>query len=98
MTKQNNIIRELREAEALESALTRLFASLQPPYGAAQRLLAKIDGAFHESQLTLDDDGPFSFEQAAAERDAASGSDLLAAGLEESEIDPVQDDESDEQR
>ena len=92
MTDQpkNNLKRELREAEKVETGLTQLFASLQPPAGAAQRLQARL-GGFHESQLTLDDSGPYSFEEAAAmaELDAAD-SDLLAAGLEE---EPVEDDE-----
>ena len=83
MTDQpiNNLARELREAERLESGLGRLFDSLQPPFAADQRLLAKLDGVFHESQLTLDDAGPYSFEEALAQSQAA-GSDLLAAGLE----------------
>lgn len=102
MTDQTNnpIDHELREAEALEGGLTRLFASLQPPYGAAQRLLAKLEGAFHESQLTLDDAGPYSFEQAAAlmGTDQAEADklipDLLAAGLEEQ---PIDEDELDDE-
>ena len=95
--KKNNLKRELKEAEKLESGLTHLFGSLQPPMGAAQRLQAKlVGGAFHESELTLDDTGPFSFEQAAAaaERDE-QGSDLLAAGLEE---EPVEDEEENPDR
>ena len=86
----NNIASELREAERVESLLTRLFASIQPPIGALERLLAKLrDASFHESELTLDDSGPYSFEQAAQfER---FESDLLAAGLDEEEID--EDDE-----
>lgn len=100
MTDQtkNNIARELREAEKFESELTRLFESLQPPFAASDRLLARLDGAgFHESELTLNDAGPYSFEQAVAEREAA-GSDLLAAGLEEQEIDePLDNEASDEE-
>ncbi len=99
MTDQNNndITRELREAERLEAGLTGFFASLQPPAGAAERLLARFEhGEFHESQLTLDD-GPYSFELAAhAQEQETAGSDLLAAGLEEEitdedELDPETD-------
>lgn len=98
MTDQDkhNIARELREAEQVESALGRFFSSLQPPFCAAQRLLAKLEAGFHESQLTLDDAGPFSFEQAAAQQHQdAQMSDLLAAGLEEEAIDDA--DEIDEE-
>lgn len=100
MTDQdpNNIARQLREAESLEAALTRLFAALTPPFGAAQRLLAKLDGAFHESQLTLDDAGPYSFEQAAAlAQFDADMPDLLAAGLEEEPIDEDELDDGEEE-
>lgn len=97
MTDQNKkpIERELREQEATESGLTRFFSSLVPPFGAKERLLAKLDNSFHESQLTLNDGGPYSFEEAAAmaQIDEAT-SDLLAAGLEEEEID---EDELDEE-
>ncbi|MFI4860901.1 MAG: hypothetical protein ACIAXF_09500 [Phycisphaerales bacterium JB063] len=90
--------KELTEAEALERDLDRLFASLQPPYGAQNRLenrlMAILDPAqaFDESDLVLDggaDQGPYSFEQALAQQqaqDAETGSDLLAAGLEEEPI------------
>lgn len=98
MTDQNKqpLDRELREQEATESGLTRFFASLIPPFGAKERLLAKLDNSFHESQLTLNDAGPYSFEDAAALAmvDEAT-SDLLAAGLEEEEIEDELDDESD---
>lgn len=88
----NDLGRELREAEKLEKGLSRMFESLQPPFASAQSLLAQLgDGGFHESQLTLDDAGPYSFEEAAAQaqvksQDKAAGSDLLAAGLEEQAI------------
>lgn len=84
MTDQtNDLAQELREAEAFEAALTRLFASLQPPYGAKERLLARLTDCFHESQLTLHDTGPYSFEQHAAQAEQEQTTDLLAAGLEE---------------
>ena len=95
MTDQpmDNLARELREAEKLEKGLTRSFSALQPPYGASQRLLAKLgDHAFHESQLTLDDAGPYSFEKAFAQAQAdEAGTDLLAAGLEEQPLDEEDD-------
>lgn len=98
--KQDKLARglrkELTEAEALERDLDRLFESLQPPYGAQDRLMALLQPpAFSESDLVLDRepiDGPYSFEQALAEQqaqldaDQAAGSDLLAAGLEEEPI------------
>ncbi|MGB0767505.1 MAG: hypothetical protein ACPGYV_07320 [Phycisphaeraceae bacterium] len=96
MTDQNRptIDRELREQEAAEHGLTRFFAALTPPAGAKERLLAKLENRFHESQLTLDDSGPYSFEEAAAlaQVDEAT-SDLLAAGLEEQIIEAELDDE-----
>ena len=95
MNDQNNPIEnELREQEVVQTSLTQFFASLQPPFGAQSRLLAKLDNSFHESQLTLDDAGPYSFEEAAAmaQLDEAT-SDLLAAGLEEEEIEDELDDE-----
>lgn len=99
MTDQNpnDIANELRQAEQMESALTRLFSSLQPPHGAADRLLAKLEGTFHESELTLDDSGPYSFQEAAAMAEFdAKASDLLAAGLEEEPVDEdALDDEED---
>lgn len=87
--QDHNIARQLREAETLESRLTRLFAELAPPVGAAERLLAKLDkGVFHESHLTLDDAGPYNFDEHAALAEADSGMpDVLAAGLEEELID-----------
>jgi len=93
----NDLVNELKEAEKVESTLTRLFASLQPPFGAKDRLLAKLSDGFHESQLTLDDAGPYSFAEAArlAQADQHAGSDLLAAGLEEEPIeDELDDDEA----
>jgi|GEM_PF-3000825 len=99
MTDQNNnsLARELRGAESLEAALTRMFAAMQLPHGAAQRLLAKLEGTFHESQLTLDDAGPYSFEMAAAQaRFDANMPDLLAAGLEEDQIDESEFDSEEE--
>lgn len=100
MTDQqpNPIDRELREQVATERGLTVLFASIVPPFGAQQRLLAKLDNAFHESMLTLDDHGPYSFEEAAAmaQIDEVT-TDLLAAGLEEEPIDEDDfDDEADD--
>ena len=97
MTDQPNqpIAKELREAERFERVLDRLFAAMLPPDGARERLLAKLEGAFHESELTLNDAGPFSFQQAVADRDFET--DLLAAGLEdddyidEDELDPDED-------
>ncbi|MEM6260441.1 MAG: hypothetical protein AAGI37_19375 [Planctomycetota bacterium] len=90
MTDQqhNPIERELREQETTELCLTSFFASIVPPTGARERLLAKLENAFHESMLTLDDGGPYSFEEAAAlaQIDDVS-TDLLAAGLEEEPID-----------
>lgn len=97
MTDQqpNPIERELREQEATESGLTLFFASLVPPFGARERLLAKLDNAFHESMLTLDDGGPFSFEDAAAMAQIDDvTTDLLAAGLEE---EPIDEDEFDDE-
>lgn len=93
---KNDLGKELKEAEKVESSLTRLFASLQPPFGAKDRLLAKLADGFHESQLTLDEAGPYSFEQAArlAQADREAGSDLLAAGLEE---EPIEDELDEEQ-
>jgi hypothetical protein len=90
----DDLARELREAEKLEKGLDRALGAMQPPFGAAQRLMAHLgDGVFHESQLTLDDAGPYSFEKAAAQAKAdAEGADLLAAGLEEQAI---EDDETD---
>lgn len=92
--RHNPIDRELREQESTEAGLTRLFASIVPPAGARERLLGKLDSAFHESMLTLDDAGPFSFEDAAAlaQIDEVS-TDLLAAGLEEEPIDEELDEE-----
>jgi hypothetical protein len=86
--RHNPIDRELREQEAAESGLTLFFASIVPPHGAKERLLAKLDNTFHESMLTLDDQGPYSFEEAAAmaQIDEVT-TDLLAAGLEEGPID-----------
>lgn len=101
MTDQpKDIGSELRQAEALEAGLTRAFASLQPPSGAIERLLAKLaELEFNESQLTLDQNDPYNFEQAllAQQQDAEyEGSDLLAAGLEEEPIDESEfDDEED---
>ena len=96
MTDQTNnpLDRELREQEATEAGLTQIFASIVPPAGAKARLLGKLDNAFTESMLTLDDGGPFSFEEAAAlaQIDEVT-TDLLAAGLEE---EPIDDDELDE--
>ncbi|MFK7789326.1 MAG: hypothetical protein AB8C95_07550 [Phycisphaeraceae bacterium] len=90
MTDQRNnpIERELRDQEATEAGLTRFFETLAPPAGAKTRLLSKLDNAFHESMLTLDDGGPFSFAEAAAlaQIDEAT-TDLLAAGLQEEPID-----------
>lgn len=93
--QQNNPIeRELREQEATENGLTRFFETIVPPAGAKARLLARLDSAFHESMLTLDDAGPYSFEEAAAlaQIDEAT-TDLLAAGLEEEPIDDELDEE-----
>ncbi|MBX2850546.1 MAG: hypothetical protein KTR15_02225 [Phycisphaeraceae bacterium] len=92
--RHNPIDRELREQEATESGLTLFFASLVPPFGAKERLLDKLDNTFHESMLTLDDQGPYSFEEAAAmaQIDEVT-TDLLAAGLEE---EPIDDDDVDE--
>ena len=99
--KTNSIARELIEAEALEALLSSAFASLQPPVGATQRLLAKLDSdSFHESQLTLDADAPYSFEEALQNQALAQpyeGSDLLAAGLEEEPIDEDELDPDDEE-
>ena len=91
----NPIERELREQEVAENGLTRFFETIAPPAGAEARLLAKLDNAFHESMLTLDDNGPFSFEQAAAmaQIDKVT-TDLLAAGREE---EPIDDDDVDEE-
>lgn len=92
--KHNPLDRELREQEITETGLTRVFASIVPPTGAKERLLSKLDNAFTESMLTLDDGGPYSFEQAAAmaQIDEAT-TDLLAAGLEEEPIDDELDEE-----
>lgn len=89
--RNNPIDRELREQEATEKGLTRFFAAIVPPAGAKERLLGKLDSAFHESMLTLDEAGPYSFAQAAAmaQRDDAT-TDLLAAGLEEEPIDEAE--------
>lgn len=86
--RHNPIDRELREQEATETGLTLFFASIVPPHGAKERLLAKLDNTFHESMLTLDDGGPYSFEEAAAlaQIDEVT-TDLLAAGLEEGPVD-----------
>ncbi|MEM9416506.1 MAG: hypothetical protein AAGA29_13675 [Planctomycetota bacterium] len=90
--------KELTEAEALERGLDRLYASLQPPFGAENRLNDRLMAitdpaqAFDESELVLDggpQTGPYSFEEALAQQrtdDAEAGSDLLAAGLEEGPI------------
>lgn len=99
---------ELTEAEALERDLDRLFESLKPPYGAQDRLMARLEQpkAFTEQDLILDGgviEGPYSFEQALADQQAADevkGNDLLAAGLEEEPIeekkhDSVQPDDED---
>ena len=97
MTDQNKnpIDRELREQEATECGLTLFFASIVPPFGAKERLLDTLDNAFTASMLTLDDQGPYSFEHAAAmaQIDEAT-TDLLAAGLEE---EPIDDDDVDEE-
>lgn len=107
MTDQNNKLpdvlrRELLETELLEATLTRVLARAVPPFGAEQRLQAKLAEGFHESELMLDasgtEAGPFNFEQAVAamrqdQDDAAN--DLLAAGLEEEEIDESIEDETD---
>ncbi|XAL98930.1 hypothetical protein OT109_15250 [Phycisphaeraceae bacterium D3-23] len=97
--------KELIEAEALERDLDRLYATLQPPYGAQNRLenrlMAILDQgeAFSESDLVLDggaETGPYSFEEALAQQQADddAGSDLLAAGLEEGPIeDPSEEKE-----
>jgi len=92
--RDNSIERELREQEATENGLTRLFETIVPPAGARERLLAKLDNAFTESMLTLDDRGPYSFEEAAAmaQIDEAT-TDLLAAGLQEEPIDDELDEE-----
>ena len=86
--KHNKIETELREQEVTERGLTAFFASIVPPFGAKERLLVALDNAFTESMLTLDDHGPYSFEQAAAmaQIDEVT-TDLLAAGLEEGPID-----------
>lgn len=97
MTDQptNPIERELREQEATEKALSLYFDTVTPPAGARRRLLAQLDSAFHESMLTLDDGGPYSFEEAAAMAQIDDvTTDLLAAGLEEG---PVDDDDFDEE-
>lgn len=96
MKKQDkkNLAKKLREAEAIESSLTRLFGSLQPPFAASDRLQAKLDNQFHESQLTLNDTGPYSFEQAMQDAQQDTESDLLAAGLEE---EPIEDDGADDE-
>lgn len=97
--------RELLAAERLETGLTTLLSRLQPPYGAAQRLLAKLQPAFHERELMLDapgidapgmDHAPINFERAVAamqaEHDQAE-TDLLAAGLEEEQPDATPEDQ-----
>ena len=97
MTDQNTnpIERELREQEATETGLTAFFASIVPPAGAKARLLGELENAVTESMLTLDDGGPFSFEEAAAMAQIDEGTtDLLAAGLEE---EPIDDDDVDEE-
>lgn len=97
MTDQqdNSIEQELREQEAMENGLARFFETLAPPAGAKARLLSKLENAFTESMLTLDDQGPFSFEQAAAMAQIDDvTTDLLAAGLEE---EPIDDDEFDDE-
>lgn len=89
-----NLARELHEAETLESALTQVFAMLEPPQGAKQRLLAVLEAdGFHESQLTLDAGEPYSFEEALIAQQYV-GTDLLAAGLEE---EPIDEDEFDDE-
>ena len=104
--------RELTEAQCLEQDLDRLFGALQPPYGAQDRLQAILDPAqaFSEQDLVLDGglpDGPYSFEDALAQQEAANdsetGSDLLAAGLEEEPIEekidePVQPEHTDDNK
>lgn len=96
MTDQNTnpLDRELREQESTERGLTAIFASIIPPAGAKERLLGKLDNTFTESMLTLDDGGPYSFEEAAAlaQIDEVT-TDLLAAGLEEG---PIDDDDLDQ--
>jgi len=97
-----NLARALREAEALEAGLAKVFASIEPAAGAAERLLARLaELPFHESQLTLDDAEPYSFEQALRAQTQPSapsheGSDLLAAGLEEQPIDEAELDPDEE--
>jgi len=89
--------RELLAAERLETGLTTLLSRLQPPYGAAQRLLAKLQPAFHERELMLDAPGPINFERAVAAMQAENDlayTDLLAAGLEEETIDPSIEEET----
>ncbi|MGB1124066.1 MAG: hypothetical protein ACPG4Q_02575 [Phycisphaeraceae bacterium] len=97
MSDQNNnpIERELREQEVTESGLTRFFETIAPPAGAKARLMARLEDAFTASMLTLDDQGPYSFEEAAAmaQIDEVT-TDLLAAGLEE---EPIDDDDVDEE-
>lgn len=108
MTDQANELpdalrRELLETELLEATLTRVLRRAVPPFGAEQRLQAKLAEGFHESELMLDaapgtDAGPINFEQAVAamqrDQDDAT-SDLLAAGLEEEEVDESIEEESD---
>lgn len=92
--------RELLATERLESGLTALMSRLQPPFGAVDRLMAKLQPAFHERDLMLDGDhadtGPINFEQAVAAMradDPADKSDLLAAGLEEEPDETLEDEQ-----
>lgn len=101
MTDQTNnpIDRELREQEVTETSLSQIFTSIIPPAGAKERLLGKLNNTFTESMLTLDDGGPYSFEEAAAlaKIDEVS-TDLLAAGLEtEPEDGPIDEDDLDDE-
>lgn len=99
MTDQNRnpIEHELRQQEAIESGLSAFFASIAPPADAKTRLLEILDIALTESMLTLDDAGPYSFEEAAAlsQIDDVT-TDLLAAGLEEQLIDDDSDDDDEQ--
>ena len=87
---------EFARMQDLETGLDQAFGSLQPPYGADQRLMSALQEAqaFQESDLTLDKElaGPYSFEQAAAQQQAHqdSDTDLLAAGLEEGPVEPIE--------
>ncbi|MEM9021207.1 MAG: hypothetical protein AAGC44_11625 [Planctomycetota bacterium] len=90
--------RELLAAERLESGLTALLSRLEPPYGAIERLLAKIQPSFHEHDLMLDGgyDQPINFQQAIAAMQADQDTDdLLAAGLEEEPLDESIEEETD---